>query len=68
MVASLKKIDAFRVDAIYQPMLLGDAPGPTSLELMLERFRFSDLRDGSRITASAKSNTRIAVARSCLTQ
>jgi len=38
MVTSLKKINRFVADAVYEPMFLRDAPRPTACEQVSERF------------------------------
>jgi hypothetical protein len=38
MITSLKKINRFVADPVYQPMFLRDAPRPTTCEQISERF------------------------------
>jgi hypothetical protein len=41
VVSSLKKINGFVPDSVYQPVFLSDAPGPTTGEQVLERLRLA---------------------------
>ena len=41
MITSLKKINRFVADPVYQPMFLRDAPRPTTCEQISERFGFA---------------------------
>jgi hypothetical protein len=40
--AALHDDQVVSIDFVNQPVLLGDSPGPPSIEIVPERFRFAD--------------------------